>query len=582
MTDVDVAIVGTGPNGLAAGVTLARAGLRVELHEAAAAIGGGLRTAPLFDDRIGHDICAAVHPMAAASRFFREFDLAARGVELLHPEISYAHPLDGGRAALAYRDLEATCAGLGADGKRWRRLMKPLVEHSRGVVDLILADRAGALREPVAAALLGRGVLAQGTRLAERYFSGEEAPALLTGVAAHAVGKLPSFASGAVALLLGHLAHGTGWPLPRGGSGRIARVMAQDIAAHGGRIRTGSRVTGLGQLAGARAVLLDTSPKGFLELAGDRLPARYARALRRYRYGPGAAKVDFLVSGPIPWANPEVGRAGTVHLGGTRAEMVRQETLTARGVATDEPFVLLVDPAVTDPGRARPGLRPVWAYAHVPNGDTRDPVELVRSRIERYAPGFTDTVLHQRGVTAAGYESYNPNYVGGDIGCGAMTLRQSLARPVARLDPYRTPLPEVFLCSSATPPGPSVHGMSGYLAALSALRHRFGVREAPSLAPDAGPVPREPVVISRVPGAGAPGEVAVVRTLAMLPPHWQCDPVVDTDRIELSVALPGTGGPRKVRRTVGEVLRDAALEGWRLETGGAVGGRGAGAGAGCW
>ncbi len=490
----DVAIVGTGPNGLAAGITLARAGLRVELHEAAATIGGGLRGEAYFDSDIRHDVCSAVHPMAAASPFFREFSLVERGIELLGPQVSYAHPLDDGRAGLAYPDLETTCEALGPDGARWRRLMSPLLEHSTGLVEFFMSGQRSVPHDLVAPLLLASRLPAHGTRLGARPgsplsrmlggFRGDVAPALLTGVAAHAVGKLPTLASGAVAMLLGHLAHGTGWPLPRGGSERIAEVMAEDIRAHGGTFHTSSRITDLRQLGDVRAVLLDTTPTQLLELAGEqRLPSGYARQLRRFHYGPGAAKADFLVSEPIPWTNPEVGRAGTVHLGGSHAAIARQEGLTVRGQATDEPFVLLVDPAATDPGRARAGKRPVWAYAHVPNGDTRDPVALVRSRIERYAPGFGDTVVAARGIPAGDYESYNPNYVGGDIGAGAMTLYQSLARPVPRFDPHRTPLPGVFLCSASTPPGPGVHGMSGHLAALSALRHRFGVREAPSLSP---------------------------------------------------------------------------------------------------
>ncbi|MFD8283910.1 phytoene desaturase family protein [Streptomyces solisilvae] len=480
----DAAIVGSGPNGLAAAVTLARAGLRVEVYEAADAIGGGLRTQPLFDADIAHDICSAVHPMAPVSRFFREFGLAARGVELLTPEVSYAHPLDGGRAALAHRDLAATCARLGPDGERWRRLMAPLLRHSEGVVDFVLSGQRALPRDPVAPLLLATRTLVHGTRLGAARFTGEAAPALLTGVAAHSVGELPSLSGGAVAALLGHLAHGPGWPLPRGGSARIAEAMADDITAHGGTFHTGRRIDDLGELAdGARAVLLDTGVPGLLNIAGRALPARYVRALRRFRYGPAAAKADFLVGEPIPWADPAVGRAGTVHLGGGHAELAREETLTARGIRSREPFVLLVDPAVTDPGRALPGRRPVWAYAHMPNGDDTDPVELIRSRIETYAPGFGDTVLAARGMSGRDLEAYDPNDVGGDIGSGAMTIWQSLARPVPRLDPYRTPLPGLFLCSSATPPGPGVHGMCGYLAALSALRHRFGIRKPPSLAP---------------------------------------------------------------------------------------------------
>ncbi|MFC4518320.1 phytoene desaturase family protein [Streptomyces ehimensis] len=280
------------------------------------------------------------------------------------------------------------------------------------------------------------------------------------------------------------LAHGTGWPKPQGGSIRIAQAMADDIKAHGGVIHTGRRITDLRELGHAETVLLDVSPKTLLEIAGDELPERYMRRLARFRYGPAAAKVDFLVSDPIPWTDPHVGRAGTVHLGGTQREMFRQENTTAKGIATGEPFVLVVDPMTVDPGRGLPRKRPVWAYAHVPNGDTRDPVDIVRARIERYAPGFTDTVLAQRGITAAAYEAYNPNYVGGDIGSGAMTLTQSILRPAPQLDPYPTPLPGICLCSASTPPGPSVHGMSGYLAALSVLRREYGIRTQPSLTPN--------------------------------------------------------------------------------------------------
>ncbi|MFE9023659.1 phytoene desaturase family protein [Streptomyces sp. NPDC007808] len=483
MSAVDAAIVGTGPNGLAAAVTLARAGLRVEMYEGADEIGGGLRTRPLFDSDVVHDICSAVHAMALASRFFREFDLAARDVELLRPDISYAHPLPDGPPGIAHRDLARTCAGLGPDGKRWHRLMAPLVERGTAVVDLVLAGGRALPGDPVAAARLLTRVLAHATRFVPDGFTTERAAALLTGVAAHAVGPLPSPSSAGVAMLLGHLAHSSGWPLPRGGSASIARALAADVRAHGGVLHTGTRVDDLRDLGAVPLVLLDTSPKEFLRIAGDRLPPGYVRGLRSFRYGPAAAKVDFLVSRPVPWRDREVGRAGTVHLGGTRAEMDRQETLTARGTPTDRPFVLVVEPAATDPGRARPGKYPVWAYAHVPHGDDRDPTTLVTRRIERYAPGFGDTVIARRAVTGRQFEAYNPNYVGGDIGAGAMTVRQSLLRPTARLDPYRTPLPGVYLCSASTPPGPGVHGMSGHLAALSALRRTHGVRRRPSLAP---------------------------------------------------------------------------------------------------
>ncbi|RKN10926.1 phytoene desaturase family protein [Streptomyces radicis] len=482
MSTVDAAVVGSGPNGLAAAVTLARAGLRVAVHEAADTLGGGLRGAALFDPDIHHDVCAAVHPMAAASRFFRAFDLATRDVELLHAPIAYAHPLDGGPAALAHRELDATAAELGADGQRWQRLMAPLVARTTEVTDLLLSGMRRPTGLRAAPALLPR-VLRHGTPWATGAFRGERAPALLAGAAAHAVGPLPSLPGAAIGLLMAHLAHTTGWPLPRGGSRRVAEAMADDIRAHGGTLHTGHAITDLRELSEARAVLLDVSPTALLAMGGDALPRRYARALARYRYGPAAGKADFLVSEPIPWADPAVGRAGTVHLGGPAPAIHRQETANARGLATGTPFVLVVDPAVTDPSRARPGRRPVWAYAHLPPGDERDPLPLVRAAIERYAPGFTDTILAQRGVSGAELARYNANYVGGDIGTGAVTLRQSVLRPAARVDPYRTPLPGVYLCSAATPPGPGVHGMCGLLAARSALRREFGL-PLPALGPD--------------------------------------------------------------------------------------------------
>ncbi|MEV5985544.1 NAD(P)/FAD-dependent oxidoreductase [Streptomyces sp. NPDC052051] len=480
----DAVVVGSGPNGLAAAVTLARAGLTVEVLEAGEEIGGGLRTVSLFDSDVRHDICSAVHPLAAVSPFFRRFDLPARGIDLLPPMASYAHPLSHGRAAVAYRDLERTCESLGPDGGRWRRLMGPLLAHSTDIGELLLSDFRSlptSLRVPF---MLAHRTLKHGTRAASHTFATEEAAALLTGVATHAVGRLPSLVGGGISVFLGHLAHSRGWPVPRGGSRVLAAAMAQDITRHGGVLHTGARVTDLRQLHGARVVLFDTSPREFSVIAGARLPRRYCAQLRRFRYGPAAAKVDFLVTEPVPWANPEVGTAGTVHLGGTQAQIHRRESHVAHGRDAGEPFVLLVDPSVADPSRTHAGKRPVWAYAHVPNGYAGDPVPLVRARIEKYAPGFGDTVRAARGINGVEYENYNPNYVGGDIGAGALTVRQTLLRPTARWDPYRTPLPGVYLCSASTPPGPGVHGMSGHLAALSALRREFGITTPPSLAPD--------------------------------------------------------------------------------------------------
>ncbi|MBT2408916.1 MULTISPECIES: NAD(P)/FAD-dependent oxidoreductase [unclassified Streptomyces] len=468
----DAAVVGSGPNGLAAALTLARAGLVVEVFEAHECLGGGLRTEALFDSEVLHDICAAVHPMAPVSPFMRSLPLREHGVRMMRSPAAYAHPLRGGQAAIAWNDLDATCAELGPDGERWRSLMLPLMECSEDIVRLMLSTQrtvpplraltALAPRMPVHALRLGGGLRTEAGR------------ALLTGVAAHGIGRLPSSAAAAVALLLGHLAHTSGWPIPRGGSGAMAAVMAAEIEKLGGRIHTGVRIDSLRELpADRRITMLDVSPRELARIAP--LPAGYLRQLSRYRYGPGAAKADFLVDGEIPWTDSRLSQAATIHLAGgrgTAAEVAQAEELTARGVLAERPYIIVVDPATADPARAVRGRRPVWAYAHVPNADTRNPLALIRASIEARAPGFGDTVIAERGMSAAQLGEYNTNYVGGDIASGAMSLWQTLVRPVARWNPYRTPVPGTWLCSSATPPGPSVHGMCGYHAAASALKEQ--------------------------------------------------------------------------------------------------------------
>ncbi|MFI9487075.1 phytoene desaturase family protein [Promicromonospora sp. NPDC052451] len=498
MTLLDAVVVGSGPNGLAAAVTLARAGLGVRVLEAQPTVGGGARTLPVagLDDDLVFDLCSAVHPMAWASPFLRAFDLPARGVDLVAPDIAYAQPLDGDRAGLAYRDLDRTAERLGPDGDAWRGLLGPLAASWRQVTALALGDKRtprgmleGVPGRAAPATMLrpglrfGTALLEQGGPRWDRRFLTDEAKALLTGVAAHNITPLPSLAGAGTALLLAALAHADGgWAIPVGGSQAITDALVHDLEAHGGSVETGRRVEAWSDLPPARAVLFDTTPATALAVAGDRIgPARRA-ALRRFRYGNAAAKVDFVLSGPVPWRVPDVGRASTVHVGGTRAEMVIAEDTVAHGLHADQPVLLVSDPSVADPGRLRGGLRPLWTYAHVPAGSPHDVTEEVTRQIERFAPGFRDVVVASRCVPAAQMEQHNQNYPGGDISAGAATMWQMVARPTAAPDPYL--LAEgVYLCSASTPPGPGVHGMGGWHAARRALRREFDVRTEPSLWP---------------------------------------------------------------------------------------------------
>lgn len=481
---VDAVVVGSGPNGLAAAVVLARAGLGVQVYEAQQTIGGGSRTLDLgLAPGIVHDICSAVHPMAAASPFFRAFDLTARGVRLNYPEVSYAQPLDGGRAGIAYLDLDRTIEGLGPDGPAWRRLMRPLVRHSPAVVELVLSDRRSLPPDLLTSAQFALSMLEQGSALGKIRWKEEVAPALLMGVAAHAISRIPTLTAAGTALSLGALAHSPGWPLPVGGSQAIVDALVADLEAHGGTVHVGVEVTSLAQLPKARAYLFDTNPWILARILGEELPARYRRAIDRFKAGNAAAKVDFVLSGPVPWAHPEVRRAGTIHVGGTLAEMAHSEAEVAAGRHAEHPMILASDPALFDSGREVAGLRPFWSYAHVPAGSSVDVGEAVQAQIERYAPGFGDLVVERHTIPAAKMADHNANYRDGDIAAGAMNMWQIFSRPTLRWNPFATPVPGVYLCSGSTPPGPAVHGMGGLYAAKRALKSRFGITKVPSLAP---------------------------------------------------------------------------------------------------
>ncbi len=465
----DAVVVGSGPNGLAAAITLALAGRSVRVLEGAATIGGGTRTEELTLPGYLHDVCSGIHPLAVASPFLRSLPLAEHGLRLLHPDLPLAHPLDGGRAAALHRSLDLTARGLGADGAAYRQLMAPLVAGWQP----LLADVLGPPRLPRHPLLTGRFAV-DGVRpvdrLARARFRGEAGRALLAGCGAHSMLPLSAAGTSAFALGLGLLGHAAGWPVAAGGSRAITDAMASLLRSLGGEIETGRPVASLVDAGPARAVLLDVGPGALAAIAGDRLPARYRRALARFRHGPGAFKIDYALSEPVPWAAEEARRAGTVHVGGTLSEIAAAEADVAARRHPERPFVLVGQQSLADPGRAPAGRHTLWAYCHVPSGSDRDMTAAVEGQIERFAPGFRDVVLARRATGPAALEAGNPNMVGGDINGGAADLVQMLARPMARRVPYATPDERLFLCSASTPPGGGVHGMCGWHAARAALR----------------------------------------------------------------------------------------------------------------
>jgi phytoene dehydrogenase-like protein len=461
-------VVGSGPNGLAAAITLAHAGRSVLVLEGADTLGGGLRSAELTRPGYVHDVCSAIYALARASPCFGALPLADHGVEFLDAPTPLAHPLNDGTAVTLERSVERTAAGLGPDAGAYAALMGPLVAQQENLIPF-LVGRSPVTRHPLAAARFGLLGLRSAVGLARR-FRGERARALFAGLAAHSIQDLRRRPTASFGLVLGLLAHTHGWPIMRGGSQRLAEGLASYFRSLGGEIEVGRAVDSIDELPKSRLTMLDVTPQQVLRIAGHRLRGRYARALRRYRYGAGVFKVDWALDGPVPWRAAECARAATVHIGGTLEEIAASEAAVWSGATAEHPFILAVQPSLFDESRAPEGKHTLWAYCHVPNGSREDMTDRIEAQIERFAPGFRESVLARRAHGPAEMQRYNPNYVGGDINGGVQDLWQLYTRPVVRWNPYSTPVEGLYLCSSSTPPGGGVHGMCGYWAAQSALR----------------------------------------------------------------------------------------------------------------
>lgn len=466
----DAVVVGSGPNGLAAAITVAREKRSVLLLEARETVGGGMRSAALTAPGFVHDVCSAVHPMGAASPFFSSLDLSGHGLEWVQPQVPLAHPLDDGTAVVLDRSLEATSESLGVDADAYRRLIGPLVGRWKALVGDLMRP-LGLPSHPVGFAQFGLQAMRSAWGLSGAAFAGERARALFAGLCAHSMQPLERPFTASFGLVLAALGHGVGWPAVRGGSQAMADALERCLRSFGGRIETGVRVERLDDLPRSSCVLLDITPRQLLAMAEGRLSKSRANRLRSYRYGPGVFKLDWALDGPIPWRAVECSQVGSVHVGGTMEEIAGAEHAVGEGRVPEKPFVIVAQPSLFDPTRAPVGKHTAWAYCHVPNGSGADMTASIEAQIERFAPGFGDLVVARHAMTPAWLEDYNPNYVGGDIGGGSQDFWQLFARPALLWGgPYLTSIEDVYLCSSSTPPGGGVHGMCGYHAARAALR----------------------------------------------------------------------------------------------------------------
>lgn len=467
--EYDAVVIGSGPNGLAAAITLAEAKRRVLLVEAAPDIGGGTRTAELTKPGFLHDICSAVHPLGVSSPFFMKTDLSKFGLEWIYPEASVIHALEPERAVVLYPDMDKTAAGLGADGDAYRRLLAPFLKKTDILLEQILHPFTPFPKTPFLMARFGLRGMSSATSMAKSWFREDAAKALLAGMAAHSVLPLEQRFTGAVGLMFGVIGHRIAWPIAKGGSRAIAHAMARYLTSMGGEIIVNKKIQSMDQLPKAKAYLWNLTPSGLCQIEGLTLPKSYEKKLKAFRHGPGVYKIDWALSGPVPWLHEDYKKAATVHIGGTIEEVAKAERLPWEGKVADKPFILFAQQSLFDETRAPEGQHTGWGYCHVPANCQENMEEAILAQMERFAPGFRDLVIDRHIMTPQAMESHNPNYPGGDITGGVMDMWQIFTRPVHLFSPYSTPLPDTFLCSASTPPGAGVHGMCGYFSAQAAL-----------------------------------------------------------------------------------------------------------------